>query len=1000
MRVLTALMLVALAAQGPPAPRLAAGTIVEADLKGGEVHVYDVDLAAGTFLAVHFDQRGIDIRPVILGPDGTVLFDYDAREWGTEPASIIAPAAGRYRLEARPLEKAAPRGHYVLTVDALRPATSTDEAQARVTALQVQAYAALQARSPADVARARGLYQLALDGWHALGNGLGEADATTALGFIANWTDDLPAAIDYSTRDVALRRAIGDEYGEARALAALGVDLRVRGDVAAADTAFEQALALHRAAGRAANAADVLGKLSITARWRGDYGAALQRAYEAITIGRDLNDPAREAEGLINVGPVHLDLGELDAALDAYRRVRQLRPEDETWRALTASQMGLALTRKGEFDAALPLLQEGLAVWTQRGWRAYEANTLRYMGELFVARGEEQAALDAFLRASVKSAESGYAMGAALAQRQAGEILLRLGRLDEAERAFDAGDAEFIREDDSVAHAFVLADRARLALARRDLALAHQRAEQAIDIIESTRGRAESMRIRTGILASSQTLYEAFVDVLMAEHANRPSGGFDARAFEISERARARSLLELVMDERAPASGPTAPGTLSHARDLHRQINAKARALDDARRVKNAPLAASLAHDLEQLTDRYGFLEDEIRRDKSGAAAQPLSLADVQRSVVDDDTVLVEYLLGDTGSYAWVVSRNGIKGHRLAPRRDLEEAARLARTAVAGRGPAADALGRLAELLIKPLGAIPGRRILIVAPGALQQIPFGALPVGGAPLIARYEVIHAPSASIVGALRIANAGRRRAPRAVAVFADPVFDAGDPRVSPRAAPPVVHGTAATTRGVPDDLTRAGLGRLPFTRMEADAITALAPRNAAWQATDFDASLQAVERPALADYRIVHFATHGVLDTRTPELSGLVFSLVTRQGRRQDGLLRLHDLGRLHLNADLVVLSGCDTALGRTVEGEGVVGLTRGFTLAGARAVVASLWKVDDRATAELMKRFYLEMLQNKLRPAAALAAAQRQMAATAEWASPYYWAGLAMQGEWR
>ena len=1002
MRVLTALALLVLAAQGPLPPPLAAGTSIEGDLKGGEVRVYDVDLAAGTFFAVHFDQKGIDIRPVIVGPDGTVLFDCDTGEWGDEPASIIAPAAGRYRLEARALDKAAPRGRYVLTVDALGPATAADEARTRATALQVQAYTVLQARSPADVARARGLYQQTRDAWHALGNDRGEADATTALSFIANWMDDLSAATEFSSRDLALRRAIGDEYGEARALASLGVNLRVRGDMAAADDAFEQSLALHRAAGRAANSADVLGKLSTTARWLGDYSTALQRAYEAIAIGRDLHDPSREAEGLMTVGPIHLDLGELDAALDAYRRVRQLTPEDETRRALTASQMGLALARKGEFDAAQSLLQEGLAVWTQRGWRAYESNTLRYMGELSAARGDFAAAQDAFARAAAKSAEAGYPMGVALAQRQAGEMLLRLGRLDDAGQALDASDAEFIRQADPVAHAFVLANQARLALARRDPAGAHQRAEEAIRIIESTRGRAESTRIRTGILASSQSTYEAFVDVLMAQHADHPSAGFDVRAFEVSERARARSLLELVFDERAPTSDAAVPGALSRARELHRRINGKARALDEARRLKNARLSESVAHDLDQLIDEYGFLEDQIRRDSSGdgvAAAQPLSLADVRRSVIDDDTVLVEYMLGESDSYAWVVSRRGFRACRLAPRREIEDAARVARMAVAAKGTVADAHGRLARLLIEPLGPMAARRLLIVAPGTLQQLPFAALPLGKAPLIARYEVVLAPSASIVGAMRLASAGRRHATRAVAVFADPVFDAGDPRVSAGAATQVIHGASAgATRGLADEITRGGLVRLPFTRMEADAITALAPDT--WKATDFDASLQAVAGPALADYRIVHFATHGVLDTRTPELSGLVFSLVTRQGRRQDGLLRLHDLGRLHLNADLVVLSGCETALGRTVEGEGVVGLTRGFMLAGARAIVASLWRVDDQATAELMKRFYLEMLQNRLHPAAALAAAQRQMAATPEWGHPYYWAGLTMQGEWR
>ena len=179
-----------------------------------------------------------------------------------------------------------------------------------------------------------------------------------------------------------------------------------------------------------------------------------------------------------------------------------------------------------------------------------------------------------------------------------------------------------------------------------------------------------------------------------------------------------------------------------------------------------------------------------------------------------------------------------------------------------------------------------------------------------------------------------------------------------------------------------------------------MAALAPRESVLKVTDFDASLDNVTASSLGDYRMIHFATHGLLNTRTPQLSGLVFSLVDRRGRAKDGFLRLSDVERLRLNADLVVLSGCETALGRTVDGEGIIGLTRGFVVAGARRVVASLWKVDDLATAEMMQRFYTGMLVRHLPPAAALRSAQRQMAASARWGAPYYWAGFVIQGEWR
>ena len=193
---------------------------------------------------------------------------------------------------------------------------------------------------------------------------------------------------------------------------------------------------------------------------------------------------------------------------------------------------------------------------------------------------------------------------------------------------------------------------------------------------------------------------------------------------------------------------------------------------------------------------------------------------------------------------------------------------------------------------------------------------------------------------------------------------------------------------------------GFPRLPFSREEVRSIAALVPEAEMLEAIDFRASRALVMDGTLERYRILHFATHGLLNTAHPELSGLVLSLVDENGRPQDGFLRLQDIYNLRLSADLVVLSACRSALGRRVAGEGLIGLTRGFMHAGAPRVVASLWQVDDSATAELMRRFYVGILEARLRPAAALREAQRSMAAEPRWSSPYYWAGFTLEGEWR
>ena len=197
-----------------------------------------------------------------------------------------------------------------------------------------------------------------------------------------------------------------------------------------------------------------------------------------------------------------------------------------------------------------------------------------------------------------------------------------------------------------------------------------------------------------------------------------------------------------------------------------------------------------------------------------------------------------------------------------------------------------------------------------------------------------------------------------------------------------------------------VTRLVIPRLPFTRQEATRLLALTPKNLSFGAVDFQASRRTVLGGDLGRSRYIHFATHGLLDSERPGLSALVFSIVDQQGKPQDGFLRANEIYNLNLPADLVVLSACQTGLGKEIKGEGLVGLTRGFMYAGAARVVVSLWKVNDKATADLMTKFYEKMLKQGQRPAAALRAAQVEMWKQKQWQSPYYWAAFTMQGEWR
>jgi CHAT domain-containing protein len=443
----------------------------------------------------------------------------------------------------------------------------------------------------------------------------------------------------------------------------------------------------------------------------------------------------------------------------------------------------------------------------------------------------------------------------------------------------------------------------------------------------------------------------------------------------------------------------------------------------------NPAQLAALEKEIQTISEKYDSLETQIRSQHRKFATltrpQPATLKDSQQQL-DDDTLLLEYALGNKRSYAWVVSQNSIKSFELAPREQIEKVVwQLRETLTEDRKDKnenplqaqsrmqqqySNASSELSKLIIAPVASVlSAKRLVIIPDGALQLIPFASLPVAGpeSSLITDHEIIYFPSASILTLQRRELANRKPAAHAVAVLANPVFQPDDERVTEarkkKSEQDALAQSTNQRRDIKSALRDVGvdqLTRLPYSNQEAAAIMNVAPKGEVLSKLGFEATRAAALSPELSKYKIIHFATHGILDLQHPELSAIVLSLVDKNGAPQDGYLFLHDIYNLNLPAELVVLSACQTGIGKQVKGEGLIALTRGFMYAGAARLVASLWKVDDAATAALMKEFYKEMFVNSKKPAAALQAAQIYMRGTRRWNSPVYWAGFFIQGEWR
>lgn len=821
-----------------------------------------------------------------------------------------------------------------------------------------------------DVTRALASYNDALPLWQAVNDKRGEALTLAAFGHLYNKLEEKQTALGFYDRAMRLFRQIGDRYGEANTLNGIAFIYRKLGERANALEYYRQALRLYQLTNYRPGQALALISCGRVYNDLGDYQNALSSVQQAHSISRGLDDPLIESYALGYLGKLSHSQGDDGAALEFYNRA-------------------LRLNRAGQD-------------------KREEAYTLNNIGHVYGESGEHQKALDCF--------------------RQA--LALH----------------ELVRDPGGMSSSYY--DIARVERDRGNFEESRAAIANALKLSEDLRVKVTGQELRAAYFATVHQQFDLYLDVLMRLHEARPAEGFDIVAFETAERSRARSLLEMLAEARSDVRQGVDAELLSHERELQRQLNAKAeRRIQLAGGRTSAEELAAVERELGELTIEYQRVQGRIRASSPRYAAlvqpSPLTLAQAQREVLDADTLLLEYALGDQRSFVWAVTPDSVKSFELPGRARVEEEARRVyelltarnqqpkgetnrqRPERLGRAEAEyeEAAASLARMVLGPVAGELGRkRLVVVADGALQYIPFAALPVpaaggeasaGFTPLIAEHEVVSLPSASVLALTREELRGRHPAPKAVAVLADPVFDSNDERLAQAkgaGARSRVRGDAGAEPDADAVAARralrsfegldegAGLARLVFSQREAKAIMASAGDG--MLAVGFRASRATAMSPELSQYRIVHFATHGLLNSEHPELSGVVLSLFDESGRRQDGFLELNEIYNLNLPAELVVLSACQTALGKDVRGEGMVGLTRGFMYAGARRVVASLWKVDDSATAELMRQFYAEMLGKGMRPAEALRAAQLHMWQQRRWRSPYFWAAFVLQGEWR
>lgn len=916
----------------------------ERDIKGGETHFYIVSIGANQTARVEIKQKGVDVALAAYKPNGERFIETDSPTGvvGDDVILVTAFEAGEYKIAVEPTSSQADPGRYVINLAEIRPSVTEDnrinEAATKIRQLAKQS----------EVLRVKGT------------------------------REERRQAIENYRQIIELSRVVKDKTWEIVAVVEMGLIYDQLGELQRYMELEERGLLLSREMGNREHEGSALNNIGNGYKTFGDYEKAIFYLTQALDIQRETNDKRGEAIVLNNLGGCYLLQGNLTKAEELYQQSLVLRraAKDRRGEGNVLNNLGQVYAQSGDAAKAIEYLERALVVRRELADKTGEAITLRNMGRISRTTGDKAKALEYFEQSNALAkqlgdrrveAESSY--GLALAEQEAGD-------LEKAIKTVEGG----------------------------------------LALIEQIRGELVNPELRVTYFATVQQFYELYAELLAARYERDKNEADVALALQTSERARTRNLVELLREARVNIKQGVDAKLLEQAQDLQERLNLRYRQRTAALAGKSTPeQIAKITNDINSLTSELETAQVNIRRSNpryadltQGASG---SAGEIQ-TLLDDETVLLEYKLGAARSFLWLVTKDSINLYTLPPRAEIEKTARDFYEATVARDKpkeanAGELSNKLSQILLAPVASqIENKRLAIVADGVLQFVPFAALQAQSSNskvqkfLTETNEIVVLPSASVLAELRRNFNGTKPPGKTIAVFADPIFEANDPRLKKSDAEKSVPKPAALGLVLRDFNAGESLPRLLSSREEARNISAFASKNQAVSNLDFDASRENATSENLADYRIIHFATHGLLDSSHPEFSGLVFSLYDKNGRAQDGFLRLNQIYNLNLNSELVVLSACQTALGKDVRGEGLIGLTRGFMYAGAKRVVASLWKVDDAATAEFMRRFYQNILQKKLSIASALRQTQNEMRKIPRFRSPYFWAGFTLQGDWK
>jgi CHAT domain-containing protein/tetratricopeptide (TPR) repeat protein len=990
-------------------------------LSKGETHRYPLMLTAEQYAQVEAKALSGNVTLELTAPDGRKLMKMKAINGVPEGNSVavVAEETANYFVKITAVDLEKDGVEYMVRMSELRPGKAADRARCQ--------------------------------GEHLFAAGEEIYDRRTKEGYLAAIEKYQAALPYYETAE--------DWLGAARAIETMGEAYYYLANYRDALSAFERSLPFVRKSEQTQKAlsleAQITNNMGAVASLQYNNQKALNYYLQAIAAYRQLNNRISEAFCLMNVGNIYTATGQPDEALQWYEWALSIHREldNKSLEASVLNSRSAARYFQGQYLQAIEDQKAGLELWLKLSNEGKQGSSLTNLAAYHIERQQPQIALELLNNALPLIEKGGNRSDEAYALHCLGDAYRLLGQLDKAieyyQRALD------LRQtlDEKILDAFSISRISQTEILRKNFAEALKQSDHALDLVEQVRRQYSSPMLGASYSSSTHHYYAEHIALLLKLHAGQPSAGYDAQAFQTSERAHARALLESLSDLSADLRADLPAALVEREAALQKEID---RIIGERGKLERTAASAvriarlqELKNELSQLTAQMDQLQGQMRDSQPRYWAllrpQPLSPVEIQSQLLGPDSLLLEYFVAQDNLYLFALTGGSEKALQVVEipdrvaiekaaeffqRKKFENVGELQQRFSYQNPEFAKTVQFLSDKLLRPVKPLlHKRKIWVVSDGSLQRIPFAALPdprkpsAAAAtksrraatrrssiiPLIVKHEIATLPSASTVAWLRKAIGPRQPASGGVAVIADPVFSVNDERVKggatrPETLPVTIAQLLKAAPNFKQALRDGGgfvdcdtLSRLPASRGEALAIAKLAPERSL-VTLDFDANRQMVMSGALRDYRYLHFATHAYMDDVFPGLSGLALSRVDGKGREQPCYLRLNDIYQLRLNADLVVLGACRTGLGKQLRGEGMIGLTRGFIYAGAPRVVVSLWDVPDRKTARFMQSFYRNLLKQKLPVGEALRQAQVEMWERAGSNAPFFWAAFSLQGD--